>query len=207
MIEGGPEIVPAVLDFLEEQGIRTKGNLDLYMRVYKHFGVGEARELRERAVLRSLGERRVFVLATPDMNREAQNALLKTLEEPAGNALFIFIVPSPQTLLPTLRSRMQGLSLLSNLRNLASSKIVSVEKFLSAVPQKRLDMLKHLLEKGEDEKRDLGAILSFLSELETKLVKHPNGLHAIYRARKYVADRGALMKPLLEQVALLVPRV
>ena len=86
---------------------------------------------------------------------------------------------------------------------------VDVGKFLSALPPKRLELLKPLLEKGEDEKRDLGAILSFLGALESTLrkTKDKAGLHAVYRARKYVSDRGALVKPLLEQVALLVPRV
>ena len=155
---------------------------------------------------RPLGERRVFVIAAPDINREAQNALLKTLEEPAGNSLFVLIVPSPQTLLPTLRSRLQTL-VLDNVR--VRNESVDAKQFLSALPQKRLDLLKPLLEKGEDEKRDLGAILSFLASLERAVGKKADaaGLHAIYRARKYVADRGALVKPLLEQVALLVPRV
>lgn len=199
--------------------MEIKRNPDLYVRTYKHFGIDEARELRERAMLRPLGEQRVFVIAAPDMNREAQNALLKTLEEPAGNALFFLIVPSPQTLLPTLRSRMQEMSLPSNSRELEykDSGKIDTKQFLSALPQKRLDLLKPLLLKGEDEKRDLGAILSFLASLEKTLGKKADaaglhatrgeGLEAIYRARKYIADRGALIKPLLEQLALLVPRM
>lgn len=214
VVAGSPEMVPRALAFLEEHEIGMKGNPDMYVRIYKHFGIDEARELRERASLKPLwgGQtslklrrtRRVFVLAMPDINREAQNALLKTLEEPSGNALFILIVPSPQTLLPTLRSRLQ-LLVLEEVH--AQKGMVDAEQFLSATAEKRLDLLKPLLEKGEDDKRDLGAILSFLSSLENALAKNPDGLHAIYRARKYVTDRGALVKPLLEQVALLVPRV
>src|SRR3989338_7749303 len=152
-----------------------------------------------------LGKRRVFVIAAPDMNREAQNALLKPLEEPPGDALFFFILPSPETLLPTLRSRVQLLALGGK----EKGESVDVKKFLGALPPKRLELLKPLLEKGEDEKRDLGAILGFLASLERALAKakEATGLHAIYRARKYVSDRGALVKPLLEQVALLLPRV
>lgn len=206
MVAGSPEKVAVVLAFLEEQGIKTKGNPDLYVRTYKHFGIDEARELRERASLRPLGHRRVFVIAAPEINREAQNALLKTLEEPSGGALFFLIVPSPQMLLPTLRSRLQTLLLEGTQKERG---LVDVKQFLSALPQKRLDLLKPLLEKGEDDKRDLGAILSFLALLEHAVSKekHTTGLHAIYCARKYVADRGALVKPLLEQLALLVPRV
>lgn len=206
LVSGGPESVEGVLAFLKAEGIETRANPDLHVRIYRHFGVDEARELRERSALRPLGSRRVFVIAAPDMNREAQNALLKTLEEPPADAMFFFILPSPETLLPTLRSRVQTLLLNGSEEQ---KHTVDAKQFLSALPQKRLDLLKPLLEKGDDEKRDLGAILEFLASLEWILAEKPDreGIAALYRARKYVTDKGALVKPLLEQVALLVPRV
>ncbi|MFA5086279.1 MAG: hypothetical protein WC468_01625 [Candidatus Paceibacterota bacterium] len=41
------------------------------------------------------------------MRKDAQNALLKTLEEPKGDTLLILITPYPEMLLPTIRSRVQ----------------------------------------------------------------------------------------------------
>jgi|SRR3989344_3174942 len=204
LVAGDAGTVSTILSFLGDEGIKTRGNPDLYVRAYRQFGIDEARELRERAALRPMGARRIFVIAAPDINREAQNALLKTIEESPANALFFFIVSSPEGLLPTFRSRAHVLSLGEKRQGAG---IVDAELFLAAPAQKRLEMLKPLLEKGEDDRRDLGAILSFLSALETALAKNPTGLRAIYRARKYIADRGALVKPLLEQVALLVPRM
>ncbi|OGG80487.1 hypothetical protein A3A39_00185 [Candidatus Kaiserbacteria bacterium RIFCSPLOWO2_01_FULL_54_13] len=205
LVAGDTESIAGVLSFLKREGIETHGNPDLYVRTYRQFGIDEARELRERASLRPVGQGRVFVVATPGMTHEAQNALLKTLEEPPANALFFFIVPSPETLLPTLRSRASAADFVSP-TDLRSPSICILD-FLKSPPKGRLDMLKPLLEKGEDERRDLGAILAFLSALERHLEKHPESLRALYRARKYIADRGALVKPLLEQVALLVPRL
>lgn len=206
---GNSEDIPEILAFLGKEGFDTEGNPDLYVKAYTHFGIDEARELRSRAFLRAISGRRIFIIATPDMNREAQNALLKILEEPPGDALFFFILPSPESLLPTLRSRTQMLKLEKR-----KEKNSDAEAFLKATPEKRLDLLKPLLEKDEDDKRDLGAILAFLAALEARLEKHPeglpagrHGLHTIYRARKYITDKGALVKPLLEQVALLLPRV
>jgi len=43
------------------------------------------------------------------MNSQAQNSLLKLLEEPKGKALFILITPFPKMLLPTIVSRTQTL--------------------------------------------------------------------------------------------------
>ena len=51
----------------------------------------------------------VIVDPADDMNRNAANALLKTLEEPPARALFILISHSSGRLLPTIRSRCQSI--------------------------------------------------------------------------------------------------
>lgn len=53
------------------------------------------------------GLRIILVNPTEAMNRNAANALLKTLEEPAASTLFILVSSEPQQLLPTIRSRCQ----------------------------------------------------------------------------------------------------
>lgn len=51
----------------------------------------------------------VIVDPADDMNRNAANALLKTLEEPPARALFILVSHSSGRLLPTIRSRCQSM--------------------------------------------------------------------------------------------------
>lgn len=52
------------------------------------------------------GRRRIFIIDPADrMTAASQNALLKTLEEPAGASILILIAARPHTLLPTVRSR------------------------------------------------------------------------------------------------------
>jgi DNA polymerase-3 subunit delta' len=54
------------------------------------------------------GERRVFVIAAADaMAEESQNALLKTLEEPAPFAHLLLLSAEPEALLETVRSRLR----------------------------------------------------------------------------------------------------
>jgi DNA polymerase III subunit delta' len=54
--------------------------------------------------------RKVCLLETPEkMQPAAANALLKTLEEPTGEALFILLTAHPEQVLPTIRSRCQPL--------------------------------------------------------------------------------------------------
>jgi DNA polymerase-3 subunit delta' len=55
-----------------------------------------------------MGRAKVFVIEQAElMNPQAQNALLKTLEEPHGRTAIILITDSPGWLLPTIRSRCQ----------------------------------------------------------------------------------------------------
>ena len=53
------------------------------------------------------GLRIVLVNPTEAMNRNAANSLLKTLEEPPPNTLFLMVSSDPVRLLPTIRSRCQ----------------------------------------------------------------------------------------------------
>lgn len=214
LVQGDASSLPELTAKLAAEGIRVVGNSDVYVREYTHFGIDEARELTARAYGKSMtGSRRVFIALFPIITAEAQNALLKTLEEPPSDALFFLVTAAPMMLLPTLRSRAQMLELVVDEKS-----IVDTLKFLKAKPRDRIDMLKPLLEKNEDERRDIGAIITFLSSLECRLSTMSNsrpgvesarreGIESVYRARMYAGDKGSLLKPLLEQVALLVPVV
>lgn len=204
LVMGGSNAIEGVRTYLAREGIAVEANPDLYQKTFSYFGVDDAREIADRASTKALHGRRIFIVAAASMTSEAQNALLKTIEEPVEGTLFFLITPAPHMLLPTLRSRMQLLSVEAETDHHA----IDAELFLAASPAKRIDMLSPLLEKGEDERRDIAGILMFLSSLECLLEKEPQsgrtGIEAVYRARKYAGDKGSLLKPLLEQVALLV---
>ena len=56
----------------------------------------------------AMGRGKAFVIEQAElMNPQAQNALLKTLEEPAGRTVVILLTDQPAALLPTIRSRCQ----------------------------------------------------------------------------------------------------
>ena len=75
---------------------------------------------------------RIALIDTMDeMNRSAENAILKTLEEPPENALIILLANSPGRLLPTIRSRCLSLPL----RPIATTEIKPwLEKQVSETP-------------------------------------------------------------------------
>lgn len=53
-----------------------------------------------------------LILDAERMNDSAQNAFLRTLEEPPGGALFLLLTHNPRALLPTTRSRVIEIALL-----------------------------------------------------------------------------------------------
>ncbi|MEK7509889.1 MAG: hypothetical protein AAB605_04230 [Patescibacteria group bacterium] len=212
LVQGDAEALKALTTKLVQEGFIERGSPDVYVHTYRSFGIDEARALRERAQRKSLsGEGRVFALFAPGMTSDAQNALLKVLEEPPARAVFFFVVPSPETLLSTLRSRMQMMTLPEGGK--VGALLVDAGLFLAAPVAKRLEMLKPLYEYDEDEGRDMGAVIGFLQALERQFAKEKlspaskQGLEAIYRARRFVGDKGSLLKALLEQMALLIPRI
>jgi DNA polymerase-3 subunit delta' len=74
-------------------------------------GVDQVREAIDRAAYRPFeGRKRVVIVDEADaLVPPAQNALLKTLEEPPAASVFVLVTARPDILLPTVRSRCQQL--------------------------------------------------------------------------------------------------
>ncbi len=79
----------------------------------RSFHIDAVRDLRERAyVLPNEAPRRVMILCGADgMTNQAQNALLKILEEPPARLLFMLTAENRSLLLPTVQSRTVTVSL------------------------------------------------------------------------------------------------
>ena len=78
---------------------------------HKLFGVGQARLVGADACVRPNEGRSKVYLFPQELNPQAQNALLKLIEEPPAYAAFLFLTPEPERLLPTVRSRCQLFSM------------------------------------------------------------------------------------------------
>jgi DNA polymerase-3 subunit delta' len=75
----------------------------------KSVGVDQVREVCDQLAMTSMrrGYRVAIVAPADRMTHAAQNALLKTLEEPAPRTLIVLVTSRPSALLATLRSRCQ----------------------------------------------------------------------------------------------------
>ena len=88
----------------------TPGNPDFILikpEPGKSIGIKEIRELKKKISHKPFGQKYkiIFIKHAEALTTEAQNALLKTLEEPPGHTIIILSVPSPASLLPTIQSR------------------------------------------------------------------------------------------------------
>jgi DNA polymerase-3 subunit delta' len=74
-----------------------------------HISIDQMRRVRSQLAMRPVrGPRKIGLVDPADrMTADAQNALLKTLEEPRGRATLVLVAANADALLPTIRSRCQ----------------------------------------------------------------------------------------------------
>lgn len=85
----------------------------IYFEVGDKLGIEAAKKIKQHLSLKPLKSnyKAVVIEAAWNLTLEAQNALLKSLEEPTGEALIILGVDSEDKLLPTIVSRCQVIHL------------------------------------------------------------------------------------------------
>ena len=212
LIEGEYESTLAqVSDFIAgELGVAVSGNPDVSVEKVTLLGIEDARRLRALHADRPLGQKKFFIVGMDSATLEAQNALLKILEEPNFDTHFFLIVPRLGVYLPTLRSRFFEISLN------ATGTTSSAEKFLQSSVVERIKLLEPLIEKldtKEERHEKKSEILSFLDALEVVLAKNvtfkrndPEAFADLLKARQYVTLSGAAVRLILEHLALVLPR-
>ena len=96
---------------LVARGLVNKG--DLEGTPSREIRVDEVRQLARRlSFALTRGRRKVVIVSPADaLNERAQNALLKTLEEPPPDTTFLLLTAQPDQLLPTVRSRCARIAL------------------------------------------------------------------------------------------------
>lgn len=98
---GGHADLRALAPNAGERGVKLMIRVDEVRQVPRFLGLTAAEG----------GWRIVIVEQVEAMNAEAQNALLKTLEEPPARALLLLTTAAPDRLLPTIRSRCRRVDL------------------------------------------------------------------------------------------------
>lgn len=196
--------------------ISIAGNPDFFHERFETLTIDDSRRIKEFAVSRKFAadSPRIFLLEFFNATREAENALLKLLEEPEPGNHFFLVIPSVDVLLPTLRSRLLLLDIKDILSDGGDESIKNnkdIEDFLNGSLKEKIafvDALSSDISDGKKAKHDgfdfLNNLESFLHEKnpEKSLVENNKTFNAIALARTYMNDRSSSLKMLLEYVAL-----
>lgn len=203
---------------------------DFSRRRFGLFGINDSHNLTSWAATKSFsGQGKVFVIEVFSFNMESSNALLKTLEEPGEKTYFFIIVSSVESVMPTLRSRLTIIDISSDKKELEEELLEIGQKFLAALPNKRLEMVKKIIAKSDEENELLSEssaskqkAVQFLNVLEFLLGKElrspekstkglssvrqvATALEELSRSGQFISDRGASAKIILEHLALSLP--
>jgi hypothetical protein len=165
------------------------------------FGIGDARELVRLSHQRPGGsmDQQLLVVQTDFITHEAQNALLKVLEEPPQSTRFFFVIPLDFPVLPTLASRFQEVLGEVHSNEKGDSDLAD---FLSQTYADRIATIDARLKKSDTAwQRSIkrGLIDRLTNEKEYR------NLPDVEYVTRTLLTRGASNKMLLEHVALILP--
>ena len=211
LIEGDKDLILADINkFLQkEMDVAIKGNPDYWFGQFDNFGIDDSRELVARASLKAPGKK-FFIVAFNFITHEAQNSLLKILEEPTAETHFFLITPSSDHLVSTLKSR---LVIIKGQRVAEGKGQTEGEKFVKASKPERLKMVKKIIDAIADEEASKAVAITLVNEIEEALyrqfkkAKSPalaDDLQKIIELKSNLFDRGSSAKLILEYLAVTI---
>ncbi len=161
-------------------------------------GIDEVRSLIQEAYMTPMhGTERVFVLAYGAFTEEAQNALLKLLEEPPKTARFYIISERPNLLLSTLRSRLVRADVEPH-----EESSFDIRAFLRLSYGERLAEIA-----SRSQKKDEAWLINLMEAMETRAHDSKDAplIRSVLSLKPYFHTSGASKKMILEHLVLLLP--
>ncbi|HEY1037057.1 MAG TPA: hypothetical protein VGE62_00580 [Candidatus Paceibacterota bacterium] len=203
---------------------------DVFVHQTAAFGVEDAALVVEKNSRRpSAGSNKFIIVSLAGISHQAQNSLLKTLEEPAVGTHIFIIAPTASIFLPTVRSRVHVVSL-GRSASQADSEVSAnatgsdpesleslyAEEFVASNHPERLEIVKKVLAEKEKERATDADIVVLVRGIEKRThalmekqklspEARADALKALVRASEYIYDSSSSKKLLLEYIALALP--
>ena len=197
LLVGAPEEAESYLRSLcDSLDIKLANNPDFFAFRTETFGIDEARELRLLSTRKSITSRKIFLITPMRLTLEAQNALLKTFEDPSPDTLFFLAVREEGLVVSTLRSRMQAIRIHGNNASMSAE----AEKFLSLSIKNRLLFAKSFA----DEEKNLSVFLDDLLCLLRKQSGMQKSLEKVYNIKRSIGDSITIPRLVLEHLSLVL---
>lgn len=209
---------PVLFDFLKKEFGMDAGHNDLILLDRGDFGIENVQEIVDvNSRKPTVGMYKVIVVVLHSISHQAQNAILKTLEEPRPGT-FIFILTNTSAIfLPTILSRVQVVrsSAGANTKNVITNTDLDAKRFIKSSPVERLAQIKEILDLKSDEEIGDAEIFAFVQEVEKLALELAQsskdfGVRTLIaqiftKVEDYMRDTSSSKKLLLEYVALRLP--
>lgn len=211
IINGSPQkIYPLVCRHLEDHKIcLIKGNPDFVYEEYIVLSVKDARNLCDKQLrVIAPNKKRFFVISFESITLEAQNALLKVLEEPVANTHFIFISEGLQNILPTVFSRVVFVNNLGQAdfaTDLALAFLKSTHKKRGEIATKIINNYKETNSKSELLNLIYGLMIYF--KQNKKVVDRFEILELLSDLERYTKAHGSSIKNITDALCCLLPKI
>ncbi len=160
-------------DFLKKEKI---DKIDItVVESEKAVGIAQVKEFRKKIYLKPYksDKKAVILKADTGLTTEAQNALLKVLEEPPGNTVIAILIESLENVLPTIISRCKIISLE---KEKGEKDLKEFENILTSLKNRGVG---ERLKLAQDYSKDRETALEFLKNLifaSENLLKNDSGL-------------------------------
>jgi DNA polymerase III delta prime subunit len=186
----------SVQKFVEQLNVSEVSYITL-----QNFGIDDVRTLIEKAFVRPVsGDTQLIVVSTKAITVEAQQALLKILEEPPNSTAFLFCLPKTLYVLPTLLSRF--LEDKTVVEKIEDRTFKAFTEFIALRVAERISEITNRLAKKDldwVEQIKTGLLNMLVSETKTVSI---DKLALLFWVAEHLQTRGASNKLLLEELAL-----
>ena len=169
---------------------------------FDRLGINEARQIRD-LISRKVTQREEVLVSCLDITEEAQNALLKSFEEPPPGLSVRFVHPRPQALLGTFRSRFVSIESEGESEGKMSVKVSGAD-FVRMSLGVRMGIARKLSDEG-DREAALMLLVGIEGELHRKGVDQNRvGLQSLLDSRRRLISSDIPMRAILEHIFLVV---
>lgn len=171
----------------------------LYYSEKDKLGIAEARKIKNHFSLKPYNAkgRAVVLEDASKLTIEAQNALLKTLEELPKEAIFILGASSDDSILPTVLSRCQISRLQPTMQPGMLQAGSEVENLLHASIEEKFEFIEKLKDRDE-------FFYLLLNYFHKKILEYPQFLKELLQAEQW-KKQNVNIRPILEYLMLVMP--
>lgn len=174
---------------------------DLWIRNYTTFSIEDSRDLKKFNQTKASLNNKIALISANSITAEAQQSLLKVLEEPYPGVMIFLVLPNINLLLPTIISRVEILEI----ENKSIIKNKEALHFLSLSIPERLLLLEEWRKKDVAENRLWATGLLNGIEMYIKNNNINNGLLSILNIKKYISDQSFSFRLAFLYLALALP--